>query len=326
MPFNLKKHLNKIICGDALTALKNFPANSIDSVVTSPPYFNLRDYDVEGQIGLETDFNEYLEKLLLVFDEIKRVLKPKGTCWIVIGDTYGGNSAGGNLFREKNERTSLLKKSTILSYNQSKYRKSLLQIPSRLSIAMIEHGWILRNEIIWHKPNAIPQSVKDRFSVDFEKVFFFVKSRHYYFRQQFEPLKNPDRLKRRLLNPNKSHKLIESYWTSANPNISEKRRRKMLASGRNKRCVWTIGTTNFSGQHFAVFPPRLIETPILAGCPKGGIILDPFIGSGTTAVVAQQLGRKHIGIELSGEYLKVAGKRIKSIKTSLKPTSHEHRN
>lgn len=187
-------------------------------------------------------------------------------------------------------------------------------IPSRFAIKMIANRWVLRNEIIWHKSNAMPQSIKDRFTVDFEKVFFFVKSRNYYFRQQFETLKNTERLKRRLLNPNKVHKQTDSYWTSRSPKISEKRRLKMLEKGRNKRCVWTIGTTNFAGNHFAVYPQRLIETPIKAGCHKGGIVLDPFVGSGTTAIVAKKLSRDFIGIELNPKYVKLAKNRLKNIK------------
>ena len=303
--------INKIICGDALKILKKIPSDDIDCVVTSPPYWALRDYGVRGQIGLESTIEEYLEKLLAVFDEVKRVLKPSGTCWVNFGDTYANKTKGGHRNKPQgNMYDSLTKRATFpkLKTELSIPPKSLCMIPSRFALKMVEKGWILRNEIIWHKPNAMPQSIKDRFSVDFEKVFFFVKNRNYYFKQQFEPLRNPERLNRRLLNPSKSRKLIESYWTSANSNISEKRRLKMLERGRNKRCVWTIGTTNFAGHHFAVFPPRLIETPIKASCPSGGIVLDPFIGSGTTAVVAKELDRKFIGIELNGEYVKMAKK------------------
>lgn len=306
IPKTLKSFINKIICGDGLKILRKFPDDSIDCVVTSPPYFNLRDYGVKGQIGLEPDFNEYLEKLLLVFDEVKRVLKPQGTCWIVIADTYGGSGAG-NLFRQKKEKHSLQKKPADLSYNQNKYRKSVLQIPSRLSIAMVERGWILRNEIIWHKPNCQPSPVTDRFTVDFEKMFFFVKNRKYYFNQQFEPLRDKKRLARPMFNPAKKQKYRGVSFSAINHKTFEKSRRKIIERGfRNKRCVWTIGTNNFSGNHFATFPKRLIETPIKAGCRKGSIVLDPFIGSGTTAVVARRLGRKFIGIELNPEYVKIA--------------------
>lgn len=316
MPDINKKQLNKIICGDALLTLKTIPDESIDCVITSPPYWALRDYNVAGQIGLEPTIEEYLDKLLLVFDEIKRVLKPSGTCWINFGDTYANKTKGGhrnkpqgNMYDSSSLRATFPKLKTALDIPP----KSLCLIPSRFAIRMIGRGWILRNEIIWHKPNAMPQSVKDRFTVDFEKIFFFVKNRNYYFQRQFEQLRNPERLKRRLLDFSKVHKQAESYWTSCNPQISDKRRLKMLKTGRNKRCVWSIGTTNFEGNHFAVYPERLVETPILAGCMEGGIVLDPFIGSGTTAVVARKLGRKYIGIELSPEYVRLAKDRLKHI-------------
>lgn len=299
-----------------MKVLKELPDESIDCVVTSPPYWALRDYGVKQQIGLESTIEEYLEKLLAVFAEVKRVLKPSGTCWVNFGDTYANKTKGGhrnkpqgNMYDSLTKRATFAKLKTELEIPS----KSLCMIPSRFALKMIDQGWILRNEIIWHKPNAMPQSIKDRFSVDFEKLFFFVKSRKYYFRQQFEPLKNPERLKRRLLNPNKAHKQTDSYWTSRNPQISEKRRSKMLVNGRNKRCVWTIGTTNFEGNHFAVYPPKLVETPIKAGCPVGGIVLDPFLGSGTTAIVAKKLKRNFVGIELKSEYVRLARNRLKNI-------------
>ncbi|CAN5466133.1 site-specific DNA-methyltransferase [soil metagenome] len=309
----IEKFINKIICGDSLKILNIIPSESIDCIVTSPPYWALRDYGVRGQIGLESSIEEYLDKLIQIFDEVKRVLKQSGTCWVNFGDTYANKTKGGHRNKPQgNMYDSLTKRATFpkLKTELEIPSKSLCLVPARFAIKMIEQGWILRNEIIWYKPNAMPQSIKDRFSVDFEKVFFFVKSRKYYFKQQFEPLKNPERLKRRLLNPNHNHKQTESYWTSANPIISEKRRLKMLERGRNKRCVWTIGTTNFAGQHFAVYPPKLVETPILSGCPENGIVLDPFIGSGTTAIVAKRLGRKFIGIELNLGYVKIARKRL----------------
>lgn len=313
MPFNLKKHLNKIICGDALTTLRKFPSDSVDSVVTSPPYFNLRDYGAKGQIGLESDFNEYLGKLISVFDEVNLILKPQGTCWVVLGDTYGGSGTGGKLFRQEKAKTSLPKKTLNKAYRRNGYRKSLLQIPSRLSIAMIERGWILRNEIIWHKPNCLPSPAVDRFTVDFEKMFFFVKNRKYYFRQQFEPLRDEQRLARPMFDPAKRQKYRKAIFSAINHKTFEESRQKMLERGRrNKRSVWRISTSNFSGNHFAAFPGKLIETPIRAGCPKGGIVLDPFAGSGTTAIVAQELGRNFIGIELNPEYVKLAKTQLKT--------------
>lgn len=305
--------INKIICGDALSILKTIPDESIDCVVTSPPYWALRDYNVAGQIGLEPSIEEYLDKLLAVFDEIKRVLKPSGTCWVNFGDTYANKTKGGhrnkpqgNMYDSLSKRAKIPKLKTALDIPP----KSLCLIPARFAIKMTGRGWILRNEIIWHKSNAMPQSVKDRFTVDFEKIFFFVKNRNYYFKRQFEQLRNPERLKRRLLDFNKVHKQAESYWTSRNPQVSDKRRLGMLKTGRNKRSVWSIGTTNFEGNHFAVYPERLVETPILAGCPVNGVVLDPFLGSGTTAVVARKLKRQYIGIELSPEYVRLAEDRL----------------
>jgi site-specific DNA-methyltransferase (adenine-specific) len=306
MPFNLKKHLNTIICGDALSTLKKFPDNLIDCVVTSPPYFALRDYEVKGQIGLENDFNEYLEKLLLIFDEIKKVLKPEGTCWVVLGDTFGGSRSGGNLFSKK-LTGKLPRQKTKRFYAQRNYRKSLLQIPARLSIGMIERGWLLRNEIIWHKSNCLPSPARDRFTVDFEKIFFFVKNRKYYFDQQLEPFRDRKRLTRAAFDPAKRQKYRNVPFSAINHKTFEQSRLRMLKRGaRNMRCVWRIGTSHFKGNHFATFPKRLVEIPIKAGCPKGGIVLDPFIGSGTTAVAAKSLGRNFIGIELNPKYVKIA--------------------
>lgn len=318
--------INKIIRGDALKTLKKFPDECIDCVVTSPPYRALRDYGVKGQIGLEPGIEEYLEKLINIFTEIRRVLKPTGTCWVNFGDTYANKTKGGHQNKSQNNiYDSLIRRATFprLKTKLNIPVKSLCLIPLRFAVKMIEQGWILRNEIIWHKPSVMPQSAKDRFTVDFEKIFFFVKERKYYFRQQYEKLKNPERLKRRLLDPEKAHKRTKSYWFSARPEISEKIRLEMLKRGRRKRCVWTIGTTSFPGNHFAVYPERLVETPILAGCPEGGIVLDPFIGSGTTAVVAKRLGRRFIGIDLSPEYVRIAKnrlRRIKEVRHQSKPT------
>lgn len=309
----LESFTNKIICGDALHVLKKLPAESVDCVVTSPPYWALRDYGVKGQIGLEPGVEEYLEKLMSVFAEVWRVLKPSGTVWVNFGDTYANKTKGGHRNKpQSNIYDSLSKRATfpLLKTELAIPPKSLCLVPARFAVRMIERGWILRNEIIWHKPNTMPQSIKDRFTVDFEKIFFFVKNKKYYFRQQFEPLKSPVRLERRLLDPDKRHKRTKSYWFSARPDISESARLKMLQKGRNKRCVWRVGTVNFTGNHFAVYPAKLIETPIKAGCPSGGIVLDPFMGSGTTALAARKLGRNFIGIELNPEYVELARNRL----------------
>jgi site-specific DNA-methyltransferase (adenine-specific) len=325
MSDNLKKQLNKIICGDALKVLKTIPSETIDCVITSPPYWALRDYSVKGQIGLEENFEEYLEKLILVFDEIKRVLKPSGTCWVNFGDTYSNKNKGGHRNKPQgNMFDSLTKRATFkrLKTELSVPPKSLCLIPSRFAIKMIERGWILRNEIIWHKPNAMPNSVRDRFTVDFEKVFFLVKNRNYFFKQQFEPVKNPQELMRRFANPFETHQYRKSDRKFPKSlEQMKKRQKEILAQGRKKRCVWSIGNGQSISNHFAVFPPKLIETPILAGCPENGIVLDPFLGSGTTAIVAKQLNRNFIGIELNPKYVKLARNRIKN-NGKLKPKSN----
>lgn len=203
---SIANYLNRIICGDSIDVLKKFPNKSIDSVVTSPPYYALRDYGMTRQIGLEQDFMEYLERLWLVFDQIKGALKDEGTIFIVIGDSYGGSGTAGGIVNRKRSKGSKSRHSLNLAHSKGRYAKCLLQIPARFAVGMIERGWTLRNEIIWHKPNCLPTSTKDRFTVDFEKIFFFTKAKKYFFNQQFEPLRNPDRLKRRYLNPDHHHK------------------------------------------------------------------------------------------------------------------------
>src|SRR5260370_7549736 len=190
--------------------------------------------------------------------------------------------------------------------------KSLCQIPSRLTIEMTNRGWILRSEIIWDKHKCMDARVKDRFHVDFEKLFFFVKGSRYCFDQQFEELRNRARLTRSFFNSQSHRKRTygDTYISAFNPKTAEASRLRILKRGRNKRCVWSIGTRPFSGSHFAAYPPRLVETPIKAGCPEGGIVLDPFIGSGTTALVSRRLGRKFIGIDLNPAYVQMAENRL----------------
>ena len=237
---------------------------------------------------------------------MKRVLRKDGTCWVVMGDTYNSHSCGnGNVGGIEGKRKNKQDNRANI-YRKIKYSdKSLLQIPSRFAIMMIDHGWILRNEIIWQKPNAMPSSVKDRFTVDFEKVFFFVKNKKYWFEQQFEPLKSLDNLKRTSKNGQGNGQLGKSVRFGS----KEK--------GRNKRCVWQIPTKPFKEAHFAVFPPTLIEPMIKAGCPENGIVLDPFIGSGTVAEVALKLNRRFMGIELNPKYCEMAKNRISKVQPKL---------
>lgn len=254
--------------------------------ITSPPYWGLRDYKTEpvkwqdgwlGELGTEPYFNAYINHLCDIFDEVKRVLKDDGTCWVNIGDTY--------------------------------LNKKLSLLPFRFAIEMSNRGWTVRNVIIWQKPNAAPQSAKDRFTVDFEYLFFFSKNKKYYFERQLEPIKQStyERCKSGC-GINKG-----ANYQGLNKTNFERLQKRMLSgeiSGRNTRTVWSIATHAYHGAHFAVFPPALLEIPIKAGCPENGIVLDPFIGSGTTAVAANRLNRKWIGIELNPEYTKLAEIRI----------------
>lgn len=255
--------LNRIYNGDSLEVLKTFPDNSIDCCITSPPYYALRDYGVQGQLGLEKTFHEYLDKLIEIFAEVKRVLKPSGTVWVNLGDSYGGGGSSDN--RGFNDRWRGLNGSKKDSEKQNQARvkpigkvsKSLLNIPSRFAIRMTDElGFIQRNEIIWYKRNCMPSSVKDRFTVDFEKIYFFTKSKKYYFEQIKEP---------------------SGKWNSARGMAGRKnqitqmggaKRPDIIQQGRNKRCVWDITTKPYKEAHFATYPEDLVKPMIKAGCPE----------------------------------------------------------
>lgn len=302
--------LNKIHKIDALEGLKQLNPNSIDCVMTSPPYWALRDYGIEGQLGLEPTFDEYIKKLCNIFDEVKRVLKKEGTCWINLGDTYSGSNCGSNDYREK-DGLGLNPEDRYKNQKAGKTNlpdKSLTLIPFRFAIEMINRGWILRNTIIWHKPNCMPSSAKDRFTVDFEYVFFFVKQKKYFFEAQYEPQLESSKERYRYD--------FSGYPGDIYPN--EKRDRpnnfngkKMIEGGRNKRTVWSICPQPFPEAHFAVYPEELCETPIKSGCPVEGIVLDPFMGAGTTALVALKQNKRFVGFEINQKYIDIANKRIR---------------
>lgn len=304
--------------GDALTVLKTMPDESIDMVMTSPPYWGLRDYGVDGQLGLEPDFRQYITNLCDIFDEVKRVLKPEGTCWVNLGDSYvGGKGASSGVYdqvRDGSRPTLQIpahhtggkgKTRPADNRNLGIAAKSLVQIPNRFAIEMTDRGWILRNEIIWHKPSTMPQSVKDRFTVDFEKLFFFTKSKKYHFTQQFEALADPYRT-----NYAPGAGKLGANRDRNDGDLSQRARNMTFPEGRNKRTVWRINPKPFAEAHFAVYPEELCQTPILAGSPVAGTVLDPFTGSGTTGLVALRLARHFIGIELNPEYVAMAKKRL----------------
>lgn len=433
---------NQIFNGNTFEVLKSFPDGCIDCSITSPPYWNLRDYKTNpiiwggdkncshewttehkkpiklqagnpefkrkwreqatsndatngtfcikcgawnGQLGLEPTPQLFINHLCDIFDEVKRVLKPTGTCWVNIGDTYSTSTkgSGGKSPVQLGNMGSFFKGQKL---ECDAPKKSLLMIPERFALEMINRGWILRNVIIFLKPNCMPESVKDRFTRDFEYIYFFVKNNKYYFEQQFEPLKEAT-VKRYQTgwNGNKkrdyargSHNNLDKYI--GNPDAVD----ESIRRGKNKRTTWPITTTSCKEAHFATFSPKLVETPILAGCPEmvcvtcgqpkqkifkkeplpdkykiylngeagdkkqsgsligwrtsvegqkwlqenppkhigwtkckckqqeiqPGIVLDPFAGSGTTLMVAKQLGRRFVGIEINPEYIGIIKKRI----------------
>jgi site-specific DNA-methyltransferase (adenine-specific) len=247
---------------------------------------------------------EYIARLCNVFDGVGRVLRDDGTLWVVIGDTYSGTKDGktDRIVAEYLRRES----EGIRKRRGNLPEKCLCQIPARFAIEMAARGWILRNEIIWHKPNAMPSSVRDRFTYDFEKVFFFSKKKNYYFDQQLEPFDSP-------VNPARGRETeADGRLALGNSKLiaSAGVRNSYRKGGRNKRAVWTIPTSPSGVAHYATFPEKLVETPILAGCPEGGIVLDPFMGAGTTAIVCGLLKRDFVGIELNSKYVEVAKRRI----------------
>lgn len=299
---------NTILEGHVMTRLKDIPSNSINCCVTSPPYYNLRDYGVDGQIGLEETPERYIDSLVDVFREVKRVLMDNGTLWIVIGDSYNGsNKASGDTTVDKNlQRTNIASHKTNPTKIKGLKPKDLIGIPWMLAFALRADGWYLRQDIIWHKPNPMPESVKDRCTKSHEYVFLLSKSRQYFF--DAESIKTISR------NP------ADDRGSRGN----RKRTPTTLISGirnsgvyplANKRSVWSVPTKPFKGAHFAVFPESLIETCIKAGCPQNGFVLDPFFGSGTVGVVARRLKRNYLGIELNVDYIKIAENRINNTLT-----------
>ncbi|MDR0829241.1 MAG: site-specific DNA-methyltransferase [Prevotellaceae bacterium] len=308
--------LNKIYNCDCLSGLKTLPDNSIDCCVTSPPYYALRDYGCDGQIGLEPTPELYIEKLAEVFEEVRRVLKPDGTLWLNIGDSYAGSLKGKGSNSEKYMQPAASNIGDIITtYNLSNYKnKDLIGIPFMLAFALRSQGWYLRQDIIWAKPNPMPESVTDRCTKSHEYIFLLTKSANYYFdNKAIEELAAYDG--RHNLNRYGSDKYRtgDTGLQQQNINVKTTERWRTNDSGnfvRNKRDVWFVPTKPMKEAHFAAFPQALIKDCILAGCPENGIVLDCFMGSGTTAVVARKFYRNYIGIELNPKYIKIAEKRL----------------
>jgi len=443
----INHYINKIICGNALEVLKGIPDESVNCCVCSPPYWNLRDYGVEGQLGLEKTFELYIKHLCDIFDEVKRVLRKDGTCWIVIGDTYGGsgNRSGHTLETSNLNRLTIGYGATGGNVKLTRgYEKCLLDIPYRFSIEMTNRGWIKRNTLIWWKLSCMPSSASDRFTVDFEYLFYFTKNNKtifwtnektlecvderplgtkgvegkdwewrkcssyqgkgkiigicprckgtgkikvslwkghdYWFEQQFEPMADVTLNDKRAGNDHrgKGWKDYKKEGISGGIEVRQRIFNNLNPNGRNKRCVWITPIQPFPEAHFAVYPEGLIEIPIKAGCPEfvckkcgkarvkiyqkinsgkrsitkknqaykknaqavsekstlgyetkvhelgytdcgcdagfeGGIVLDPFMGAGTTALVALKQRKRFIGIEIKQEYIDMTNKRIKKV-------------
>lgn len=300
----MKDWLNTTHVGDCRALLKEMAADGVraQTCITSPPYFGLRDYGVEGQIGLEPTPTEYVERLVEVFRAVRDVLADDGTLWLNLGDSY---SSGGRKTRDpgqsKNHRP-FEGESAVTAWrpDDGAKPKDLLGIPWRVALALQADGWYLRSDIIWHKPNPMPESVTDRPTKAHEYLFLLAKSERYYY--DIDAIREPDG----------GHDHPRNVLHAPEPTgglMAPHRGIRSLdgrnGAGRNKRSVWTIPTQPFSGAHFATFPRALIEPCILAGCPAGGVVLDPFMGSGTTGQVATDLGRKFIGCELNPAYIEL---------------------
>ena len=287
----VKERVSKVICGDAAEVLKTLPQGSANMCVTSPPYYGLRDYGEDGQIGLEQTPQEYIVRLTKVFDEVKRVLADDGTLWLNIGDTYANKT-----------------------YKSVK-PKDLIGIPWMLAFALRERGWYLRSDIIWHKTNALPEAVKDRPAKCYEHIFLFAKFPKYYFNYEAiqQPIKSitAERYTRGRSGKTKYSGSPTVQNIDMNTAAITDERRKM------RRCkdVWEVATNTYKmDEHFAMFPERLIEPCILAGSREGGVVLDPFFGSGTTGAAAKRLEREYIGIDINPRYIEKAEMRIAEVK------------
>lgn len=299
---------NTIIQGNCLEVLKTLDENSIDCCVTSPPYWGLRDYGAEEQIGLEKTPEEYTEKLVSVFREARRVLKDEGTLWLNLGDSYAGSNSAGI---EDNKAAMWGSRKTVVKERPNKVvrglkPKDLVGIPWRVAFALQADGWYLRSDIIWHKPNPMPESVKDRPTKAHEYIFLLAKSERYYYDN--EAIKEPSKYP----NGNRKSRANSTSKVFHNAIGNKVHHGDQTYVKRNKRSVWAVSTKPFREAHFATFPPDLIEPCILAGCPSGGAVLDPFFGAGTTGLVAIRNGRRYIGIEMNEEYIEIAKKRLEA--------------
>jgi len=332
----------KMYVGDWIDVLRTIPDESVQCCVTSPPYWGLRDYDVPGQLGLERTPDEYVAKVVEGFREVRRVLRKDGTLWLNLGDTYAGSRCGEN--KDGFTGRHVVETDTFVKSKREGKRwgggdmacpglkpKDLIGIPWRVAFALQADGWYLRQDIIWEKPNPMPESVTDRCTKSHEYLFLLSKSAQYHCEM--------DAIKESCTAGDRGSSFTDEREVGLHPNTGKGPRKIKVPGGwdrgegahgtihrngrtsaeyqeaevspyRNKRSVWEIATSPFPEAHFATFPPKLVEPCILAGCPEGGTVLDPFFGAGTTGLVASKNGRKGIGVELNPEYVEMASRRL----------------
>lgn len=318
MPNPSEININVVHHGKCLDVIKTFPDKSINSVITSPPYWQLRDYKWDGQWGLEPTFQMYLENLWSLMDEIWRVLKDDGTVWINLGDTYSGSNGFGWKQSVANDNQSTGGEDGNVNYRKLTGRideapaKCLLLIPHRFGIGCIDRGWVMRNDIIWAKRNGMPESVNDRFSKKHEYFFFMTKQQKYYF--DLDGVKDKSANAGNVITlGEKSFSRSSSKGLDVSLSGNSLNETYTVPQGKNPGTVsdfWDIPTKPSLDEHYAAYNDALIGKPIIAGCPKDGIILDPFCGTATTGCRALELGRKFIGIEGSEKYVKIANKNL----------------
>lgn len=314
--------MGQIIIAEALTGLTSLPDESADMCVTSPPYYGLRDYGASGQIGNENTPEEYIERLVAVFHEVRRVLKSDGTLWVNIADSYSGSGKGSGGSGQLNEKQ---RSNTGANYTVGKplsktktscKPKDLIGIPWLLALALRADGWYLRSDIIWDKSgNVFPESIKDRCTKSHEYIFMLAKNRSYYYNADAikEPVASTSLARAKYGWHGKGTDGAGNY--AGLGQVDKMGTRFVDERGRNKRDVWRVNTHSYKEAHFATYPPKLIRPCILAGSRKGGTVLDPFIGSGTTALVALQEGRDYIGIDIQPSYKTLINERIASVQT-----------
>ena len=312
---------NIIINRDCLLALRDLPDESVNCCVTSPPYYALRDYGMDAQIGREDSPEEYIRRLVLVFREVRRVLTADGTLWLNIADTYCGTGNKGGYLDPKNPKGRNGQSVSLARRASECKQKDMIGIPWLLAFALRADGWYLRSDIIWCKANPMPESCKDRPSRCYEHVFLLTKSKKYY----YDALAIAEPIAEGTAARYKGGRSASSKYAEEIPGQGKVQKLNAVrAAGtitdadispvRNARDVWHINTVPYKGGHFAAYPPKLAEKCILAGCPRGGVVLDPFFGSGTTGLAAVKNDRRYIGIELNAEYCELAKERIGGVK------------